>query len=76
MQDEHRSCILLDAFQRLHLSNGRFKVWPKQVAAGRDPQLEKAVEIALAQIEKNPPQKRPGYKPPDSRCVDAMPARS
>jgi len=41
--------------------------WPKEVAAGRDPQLEKAVQIALEQIEKNPPQKRPGYKPPDAR---------
>jgi tricorn protease len=41
--------------------------WPKQVAAGGDPQLEKAVEIALELLEKNPPKERPGYTPPTKR---------
>ncbi len=36
---------------------------PKDVIAGRDPQLEKAIEIALAELAKNPPAvpKRPPY---------------
>ena len=29
--------------------------WPKDVAAGGDPQLEKAIEIVLEQLEANPP---------------------
>ncbi len=29
--------------------------WPADVIAGRDPQLEKAIEIALAELEANPP---------------------
>ena len=41
--------------------------WPKEVAAGHDPQLEKAVAIALEQLEKNPPPVRPGYTPPTKR---------
>ena len=28
--------------------------WPKEILAGRDPQLEKAVEIALKQLAENP----------------------
>ena len=28
--------------------------WPKDVIAGRDPQLEKAVEVAMEQLKKNP----------------------
>ena len=37
--------------------------WPKDVAAGRDPQLEKAIETALKELEKNPPEKytRPAF---------------
>ncbi len=31
--------------------------WPSQVIAGRDPQLEKAIEIALEELKKNPPKK-------------------
>jgi tricorn protease len=36
---------------------------PKDVIAGKDPQLEKAIEIALAELAKNPPvtPKRPAY---------------
>lgn len=36
---------------------------PQAVRAGRDPQLEKAVEILLAELEKNPPRtyKKPAY---------------
>ncbi|MCW3088210.1 MAG: peptidase, partial [Sediminibacterium sp.] len=37
--------------------------WPAQVINGKDPQLEKAIEIALKELEKNPqPEpKRPPY---------------
>jgi tricorn protease len=36
---------------------------PKLVNAGRDPQLEKAIETILEELSKNPPKKTP--KPPD-----------
>jgi len=29
--------------------------WPAEVIAGHDPQLEKAIEVALAELEANPP---------------------
>jgi tricorn protease len=29
--------------------------WPADVLEGRDPQLEKAIEVALRELEKNPP---------------------
>ncbi|MFM9910155.1 MAG: PDZ domain-containing protein [Chitinophagaceae bacterium] len=37
--------------------------WPAEMIKGRDPQLEKAIEIALKELEKNPPiePKRPPY---------------
>jgi tricorn protease len=37
--------------------------WPADIIKGRDPQLEKAIEIALKELEKNPPSepKRPPY---------------
>jgi tricorn protease len=37
--------------------------WPSDVLKGRDPQLEKAIEVALKELEKNPPaeQVRPPY---------------
>ncbi len=37
--------------------------WPKDVIAGKDPQLEKAIEVILEQLEANPPQypERPPY---------------
>ena len=37
--------------------------WPADIIRGKDPQLEKAIEIALKELEKNPPQepKRPSY---------------
>ncbi|MDA1194556.1 MAG: PDZ domain-containing protein [Planctomycetota bacterium] len=41
--------------------------WPKDIAAGRDPQLEKAVEVALELLEKSPAPVRPGYSPPTKR---------
>jgi tricorn protease len=41
--------------------------WPKEVAAGRDPQLEKAVEIALAALAKTPPTPEPEYRSPEKR---------
>jgi len=36
---------------------------PKAWRQGRDPQLEKAVEVAMAALQKNPPKqtKRPAY---------------
>jgi tricorn protease len=38
-------------------------MWPKDVIAGKDPQLEKAIELALEALKKNPPRKdvRPPY---------------
>ncbi len=41
--------------------------WPKDVIAGGDPQLEKAVEVALRLLEKQPKKSRPSYKPPAVR---------
>jgi tricorn protease len=37
--------------------------WPAEVIQGKDPQLEKAIEVALEELRKNPPQKpaRPPY---------------
>ena len=37
--------------------------WPADIIKGKDPQLEKAIEIALKELGKNPPQepKRPPY---------------
>ena len=37
--------------------------WPAEIIKGRDPQLEKAIEIALEELKKNPPTepKRPPY---------------
>ena len=37
--------------------------WPADVIAGRDPQLEKAIEVIMEELEKNPPKKpkRPPY---------------
>jgi tricorn protease len=37
--------------------------WPADVIAGRDPQLEKAIELVLAELEKHPPpvMQRPPY---------------
>jgi tricorn protease len=31
--------------------------WPADIAKGRDPQLEKAIEVVLAELEKTPPKK-------------------
>ncbi|MDJ0976532.1 MAG: PDZ domain-containing protein [Planctomycetota bacterium] len=41
--------------------------WPKDIIEGRDPQLEKAVELALEALEKQPKRERPGYTPPKAR---------
>ena len=37
--------------------------WPADVIAGKDPQLDKAIEIVLAELKKNPPEemKRPPF---------------
>ncbi len=40
---------------------------PKDFQAGRDAQLEKAVELALGALEKNPPKPRPTVTPPTPR---------
>ena len=42
-------------------------MWPKDVVGGGDPQLEKAVQLALEALEKNPPAEKPGYSPPSKR---------
>lgn len=41
--------------------------WPKDIIAGRDPQLEKAVELAMEALKKQGPRKRPAYRAPDAR---------
>ncbi len=41
--------------------------WPKEVIAGHDPQLEKAIAVAMEMLEKAPPPKRPEWKPPTPR---------
>jgi len=41
--------------------------WPKEVLAGRDPQLERAVAIALEQLERSPPPAPPSLAPPTPR---------
>ena len=38
--------------------------WPKDVAAGHDPQLERAVEVALEQLAKHPVERRMQEPPP------------
>ena len=37
--------------------------WPADVIAGHDPQLEKAIEVIMDELKKNPPKKmkRPPY---------------
>jgi tricorn protease len=37
--------------------------WPADIIAGKDPQLEKAIELVMKELEKNPPKKtqRPPY---------------
>jgi len=37
--------------------------WPAEVIKGNDPQLQKAIEVALKELEKNPqtPPVRPAY---------------
>ena len=39
--------------------------WPEEVIEGRDPQLEKAIEIVLKQLEENPPKEVPSPVYPD-----------
>ena len=41
--------------------------WPKDVIEGRDPQLEKAVQVALEALEKQPARNLPTYTPPKAR---------
>jgi tricorn protease len=41
--------------------------WPKEVIAGRDPQLEKAVLLALEALFNYPPRQTPVYLPPVRR---------
>lgn len=41
--------------------------YPKDMNAGRDPQLEKAVELAMADLEKRTKKAPPTYKPPKKR---------
>ena len=39
--------------------------WPAQVINGRDPQLEKAIQIVLEELKKNPPKKSPSPQFPN-----------
>jgi tricorn protease len=48
--------------------------WPAEIEAGRDPQLEKAIEIAIEQLEKDPPHK-PERPPFPVRAPSAAPGR-
>ena len=41
--------------------------WPKDVIAGGDPQLEKAIEVAMEELAKRKPTKQPAYYPPSVR---------
>ena len=41
--------------------------YPKAIIEGGDPQLEKAVELALEALERQPAKKVPGYTPPAKR---------
>ncbi|MEQ8768219.1 MAG: PDZ domain-containing protein [Planctomycetota bacterium] len=42
--------------------------YPKSIIEdGADPQLDKAIELALKALEANPPKELPGYKPPAKR---------
>jgi tricorn protease len=41
--------------------------WPKAIILGGDPQLERAVALALESLEKNPPKECPKYRPPAAR---------
>ncbi|MEO6133584.1 MAG: S41 family peptidase, partial [Ginsengibacter sp.] len=39
--------------------------WPSEVINGRDPQLEKAIEIVMKELKNNPPKKVPSPKAPN-----------
>jgi len=41
--------------------------WPADVIAGGDPQLEKAISVAMEALSKSDPEKLPGYTPPAKR---------
>ncbi len=41
--------------------------WPKDMIAGRDPQLETAVDVAMKELAKQPARKKPTYVPPAKR---------
>jgi tricorn protease len=41
--------------------------YPKEINAGRDPQLEKAVELAMAELARREKKPLPTYKPPAKR---------
>jgi len=41
--------------------------WPAEILAGRDPQLEKAVELALEALEREPLPDPPAFHPPAAR---------
>jgi tricorn protease len=38
--------------------------WPSAVINGHDPQLEKAIEIVMSELKKNPPKKAPSPQAP------------
>lgn len=44
--------------------------WPAQVIEGHDPQLEKAIEVVLRELEENPPPETPEPPPFPTRVMD------
>ena len=48
---------------------------PQDWAAGRDPQLEKAIELVLAALEEHPPKRPPGRDDRPDRSLPTLPAR-
>jgi len=43
--------------------------WPADVMAGKDPQLEKAIEVVLKELETNPPREMPSLPPFPERAL-------
>jgi tricorn protease len=41
--------------------------WPKEIIEGHDPQLEKAIELVMKDLETYTPRARPEYRPPAKR---------
>lgn len=59
----HRKAKILPIGRSFCSLANRIDIWPKDWAAGKDPQLEKAIELAKKALKDNPPKedKRPAY---------------